>query len=180
MNYMSADSKLKQIRRALIHINHRATAMAQERDDESASEFKRADAVFAMDSLLTALNKIINNNTFIMALSKNERLQKLQQENKELKEKLEEFQADENGAGDDGQGDPDKQPETNGEGDQSDKLPFDLDVATNADVKEYVSDIDDIDVLEQLLDAELDGQNRKGATRAIDNRIEELAASAED
>lgn len=45
---------------------------------------------------------------------------------------------------------------------------------TVGDVKAAVADVDDVDALEALLAAELDGENRKGAKAAIDSRINEL------
>ncbi len=62
---------------------------------------------------------------------------------------------------------------------EADPSDVDLTELTVADVANLVRDIDDIDILEDLLEREFEGQDRKGATTQIENRIESLEEDIE-
>lgn len=172
---MSSDDRLISIRRKLLRLNNRATAIAQERDDSRLGYPARSQAVFTLIQIDHNLQLIIDHN-IMPHYSKNERLQMLQEENKKFKQEINRLQnkLHEQAPDDDGTGDGDSTPDT-----QTD-APVDILEGTNAEVGEAVADIDDVDTLEALLDAELEGDNRKGAVGHIESRINELADNGED
>lgn len=164
---MAADDRLKQIKSKLQQLDNRATAFARERDNYQLKYLARAQAVFTLEELNFQLETLINHNTIMSGhLSRNERLQKLQKENEELKQELEQLKSQ-------------QAPEDNGDDEGDNQLGKILE-GTNAEVGEAVEDIDDLDTLHELLDAELEGENRKGAVGHIESRIEQLTESAED
>lgn len=58
---------------------------------------------------------------------------------------------------------------------ESPNLPFDPNEQTPAEIRDRVSEIDDLATLNQLYKAETDGENRPTATRHLTDRIEQLA-----
>ena len=55
-----------------------------------------------------------------------------------------------------------------------DTIPFEPSTLTNSEIEEAVQDVDDVDLIEKLLDAEQSGDNRTGAIEALEERIDEL------
>lgn len=55
-----------------------------------------------------------------------------------------------------------------------DAIPFEPSTLTNSEIEEAVQDVDDVDLIEKLLDAEQSGDNRTGAIEALEERIDEL------
>lgn len=76
----------------------------------------------------------------------------------------------------DGQGEDDG----NSNGDEGDSHGFNLADSNNSEVEEYVAEVDDVDVLEDLLEDEEAGEDRKGAKSAIESRLEELREDDEE
>ncbi|WP_436934882.1 electron transfer flavoprotein subunit alpha/FixB family protein [Halovenus marina] len=66
------------------------------------------------------------------------------------------------------------------EDEEVDPESVDLTDLTVADVANMVRDIDDVDLLEDLLERERDGKERKGAISQIENRIESIEGSEDD
>lgn len=175
---MAADDRLKQIKSKLQQLDNRATAFARERDNYQLKYLARAQAVFTLEELNFQLETLINHNTIMSGhLSRNERLQKLQKENEELKQELEQLKSQQSPE-DNG----DDQGDENGEMENADQQQLDdtLNEMSVDDVRKFVKDVDDVDALEKMLDAELDGKNRKTAVGAIESRINDLTESAED
>jgi electron transfer flavoprotein alpha subunit len=67
-----------------------------------------------------------------------------------------------------------------GEDEAVDPTTVDLTELTIADIANMVRDLDDVDVLEDLLDREEMGKDRKGAKTQIENRIESVTGGDED
>ncbi len=67
-----------------------------------------------------------------------------------------------------------------GEDDEVDPASVDLTELTVADVANMVRDVDDPELLEDLLEREQDGKDRKGAKTQIENRIESLTGGDDD
>jgi electron transfer flavoprotein alpha subunit len=67
-----------------------------------------------------------------------------------------------------------------GDDEEVDPSSVDLSELTVAEVANMVRDVDDVDVLEDLLEREKDGEERKGAITQIENRIESVTGGDED
>ena len=63
---------------------------------------------------------------------------------------------------------------------ETDPESVDLSELTVADIANFVRDIEDVDVLEDLLEREEDGENRKTAKGQIEDRIESVAGTGEE
>jgi len=66
------------------------------------------------------------------------------------------------------------------EDEEVDPADADLTELTIADIANMVRDIDDVDLLEELLDREKEGKERKGAISQIESRIESIEGTAEE
>ncbi|WP_246983111.1 electron transfer flavoprotein subunit alpha/FixB family protein [Halorientalis marina] len=66
-----------------------------------------------------------------------------------------------------------------GEDEDADPSDVDLSELTVAEVANLVRDVDDVDVLEEMLERETEGEDRKTAKSQIENRIESVAGTEE-
>jgi electron transfer flavoprotein alpha subunit len=69
---------------------------------------------------------------------------------------------------------------TDDEDGEVDPSEVDLTEQTIADIANMVRDVDDVDVLEDMLEREQSGKDRKGAKEQIENRIQSIEGSDED
>lgn len=154
---MINDSRLKDVVQQLDNLKQRAQSLAQVSNEQSMPVAARVDAVLALTNLRHALLIINEHNSIIMGhLSKNEKLAQLQKENAELKKALAKQQG-----------------KSEAETESTDNLVAMLE-GNVGEVKDAVADMDDVELLKSLLKSEQDGDDRKGAKKAIAARIEEI------